>query len=68
MGAGEGQATLTDEAQFEKAKEMVRIRDLKNSIRDERDLVFDTNASNSRVRQDVCKGMDAVAGLVSLCG
>ena len=52
---GEGQATSTGEAQFEGAKEMVKIWDLKNSIRG---LVFDTTASNSGVRQGACKRME----------
>ena len=39
----DGQATSTGEAQFEGAKDLVKIWDLKNSVRG---LVFDTTASN----------------------
>ena len=51
----EGQATSTGIAQFEGAKECVKLWDVKNNVRG---LVFDTTASNSGVKQGACKRME----------
>ena len=51
----DGNATSTGEAQFEGAKDLVKIWDLKKSIRG---LVFDTTASNSGVKQGACTRME----------
>ena len=50
----EGNATSTGLAQFEGTSELIKLWDLKNSIRG---VVFDTTASNSGVRQGACKKM-----------
>ena len=52
----DGEATSTGLAQFEGAKELVQIWNVKNSIRG---LVFDTTASNSGCKQGACKRMEA---------
>ena len=55
----EGQATSTGEAQFEAAKELVKLWDLRKSIRG---FVFDTTASNTGVKQGACKRMEEWLG------
>ena len=51
----EGKPTSTEEAQFEGAKEVVKLWDVKKSLRG---FVFDTTASNTGAKQGACKRME----------
>ena len=51
----DGNATSTGYAQFKGASDLVKIWDVKNSVRA---MVFDTTASNSGVKQGACKRME----------